>query len=899
MKNITALLIFTLSFTFAKAQITIAYKNVMREKADLDLPNQWNIGIIAKKTNDNKIIIVRSFKRNNAQSISHYKCRFDSVSITKFDLNGNTLWQKRLAFNNSGYVSDICPTADGGYIICGDQNMSNFVLKIDANGNSIGVKEYDNPNSNYYFNKIIELSNGNYAIASIEYIFRFASPEYSWTWWSSIMGYRHYYTIKYTLGLTDAAGNVQWSVPVGQSDENYYQYGVVQDRNLAGDKFNPKLNVNIYPVKVDNNDYIDIAVNLNNATTSLRSKSIIRYNTGGTVAGSKTFDTYNAYRYNSLGYWKVKDGYLFMTDSSANNVYRSYFVKMDLFGTIKGYYQTAFLDWEYGRNLESAQIHINGDSTIFLFEKSQYGGNKLVRCFKDLSVDWNYSLPYIPEREYGNLLITETDDHNLLVVSDEYNYDQWENVNFYKLSSDAAELHYQVYIDRNDNNRFDAADTTFNECIIYQTHNGVTQQFYPDYYGKYEMFADTGIYESHIESYSQTLKYYFAPATPEITHITSYTQEDTVFFKLVEKKNVRDLQISLAPYIPVRPGFQSSYTLSVGNIGTVTVQHPRALFIKDPLQSFDTLTAPFPFRGDTMFIEYDSLTVFQQQYYEVYLNNPIPPIIEAGDTIYVKAVIEPIDGDIYPDDNVFELTQTVVNSYDPNDKLESHGGAITQAELANGDYLYYTIRFQNAGNYYASIIKITDTLSDKLDWSTLEVLTNSHNLEFKVENQRYLTWWSNNFYLPDSTSDEPGSHGFVSFRIKPIAGLSVSDEIDNKAHIYFDYNPPIETNTVTTKIVIERILRTPKSLIDVKKLKVYPNPTNDLLTMDMTVIKPGKYTIQLLDFSGRNIRSEEMDWTSGKQLHSLSLQGLENGMYILSISNPQQKTFYTSKILKQ
>src|SRR5690606_30232718 len=37
------------------------------------------------------------------------------------------------------------------------------------------------------------------------------------------------------------------------------------------------------------------------------------------------------------------------------------------------------------------------------------------------------------------------------------------------------------------------------------------------------------------------------------------------------------------------------------------------------------------------------------------------------------------------------------------------------------------------------------------------------------------------------------SHGFVGFRVKPRLPLNASDEIENIANIYFDFNPPVIT----------------------------------------------------------------------------------------------------------
>jgi hypothetical protein len=53
-----------------------------------------------------------------------------------------------------------------------------------------------------------------------------------------------------------------------------------------------------------------------------------------------------------------------------------------------------------------------------------------------------------------------------------------------------------------------------------------------------------------------------------------------------------------------------------------------------------------------------------------------------------------------------------------------------------------------------------------------------------------------NIYLPDSTFDEPRSHGYFAFSIRQKAGLLPGTEIPASAGIIFDFNAPVQTNLV-------------------------------------------------------------------------------------------------------
>ena len=116
--------------------------------------------------------------------------------------------------------------------------------------------------------------------------------------------------------------------------------------------------------------------------------------------------------------------------------------------------------------------------------------------------------------------------------------------------------------------------------------------------------------------------------------------------------------------------------------------------------------------------------------------------------------------------------------------------------------LKYKIRFQNTGTDVAYRVVVVDTLSEHLDLSTLQVGATSHPSRFEVsgKGRPVLTWTFDNIMLPDSTVDEPGSHGYIQFSIKPKAELAEKTAVENFADIFFDFNSPIRTNLTVNRI---------------------------------------------------------------------------------------------------
>ena len=144
-----------------------------------------------------------------------------------------------------------------------------------------------------------------------------------------------------------------------------------------------------------------------------------------------------------------------------------------------------------------------------------------------------------------------------------------------------------------------------------------------------------------------------------------------------------------------------------------------------------------------------------------------------------------------------EYCAVVRNSYDPNDKAVIPAGIGPNKFISRDDLLQYTIRFQNTGNDTAFNIIVRDTVDiHLLDLSTLTQVESSHPYQFTIEGNGILTWRFNNILLPDSTVNEPGSHGYVRFSIRQKAYNNYGIQIQNSAAIQFDFNPYVLTNTV-------------------------------------------------------------------------------------------------------
>jgi uncharacterized repeat protein (TIGR01451 family) len=231
----------------------------------------------------------------------------------------------------------------------------------------------------------------------------------------------------------------------------------------------------------------------------------------------------------------------------------------------------------------------------------------------------------------------------------------------------------------------------------------------------------------------------------------------------------------------------------------------------------------------------------------------------------------PASADTTPTNNSTTWNAVVVGSYDPNDKTASTS-ALTPVQVQNGEWIEYLIRFQNTGTFMAEHVRITDTLSGDLRWDSFEYISSSHDNYWHLSNGT-LVFQYDNIQLPDSNSNEPDSHGFVKFRIKPDPSLTLGDQLVNVANIYFDFNEPVITDPCVVLIDVTSGVGE-RAANDVR---IHPNPTNGELNI---VSDQMIESLQLYSSDGRLLRSGSVNSAS----HRIDVSALERGMYLLELS---------------
>ncbi len=355
-----------------------------------------------------------------------------------------------------------------------------------------------------------------------------------------------------------------------------------------------------------------------------------------------------------------------------------------------------------------------------------------------------------------------------------------------------------VYIDLNNNNTQDGGETTLKNVKIASTSSNtqvVTQPFSPN--GDYRIPVPSGTYRT-----KPLLPRPYYTSTPDSVSTTfnSSGQLATANFALHPIAGIKDYAVNVISSNRVRPGFEQQYYIACTNNGTDTLNNRILLFIKDSRFSFmSAVPSPSSVSGDSIVWNISSVLPAASASFSLTLTAGTIPQVNIGDTLRSSVYLDST-GDVSGADNLIQISELVSGSYDPNDKQENYAGSMPIKDIVDGKNLDYLIRFQNTGNDTAFTIVVRDTLDAKLDASGFTMLNASHAYQLSIKDGKYITWTFRDIKLLDSFHNEPASHGYISYRIKPKLPIGIDDVISNRAAIYFDFNPAVLTNNQLTKV---------------------------------------------------------------------------------------------------
>ncbi len=243
-----------------------------------------------------------------------------------------------------------------------------------------------------------------------------------------------------------------------------------------------------------------------------------------------------------------------------------------------------------------------------------------------------------------------------------------------------------------------------------------------------------------------------------------------------------------------------------------------------------------------------------------------------GSQVCVFTTVTPATPDANPTNDTMTRCFTISNSWDPNHK-DVYPTAIPQA----GDWLTYTIEFQNTGTDTTYLVVVRDTLSPYVDASSFQYIASSHKAVVQLfGNAMVFTFPKIN--LVDSATNAPLSEGWIQYKVKTNTNLTPQSQITNTAYIYFDINPAVVTNTTTT--MLDTAATGPSGIShisDAGSIWLYPNPNKGSFTLQTSNATHSDYIIT--DMLGHVIMQQTI--TADRQ--AIDMASAAAGVYTLSV----------------
>lgn len=355
-----------------------------------------------------------------------------------------------------------------------------------------------------------------------------------------------------------------------------------------------------------------------------------------------------------------------------------------------------------------------------------------------------------------------------------------------------------VFFDENENASFDEEEYGLPMQEVWITPNDWTS--ITDDNGEFYLEADgTGEFYVYLIT-GESFPYVTTP-NPNLVPVVAGVANDTILIGVSNEEP--DFGICIDFYPPGNFGYPCNdlvnHNICFRNESGAPIDGYIELELDPLFQGYEDVTPIDSVVDGKIYMGFENLLPGEMYFYDILLHTPTSEYIGQ----YLSSVANAYG--YYEGEEVAfgtkSLLQEMTCSYDPNDKQVFPNGYAEPHYILPETELEYLVRFQNTGNAPAINVLIRDTIDDNLDLESFKLVANSHSVKTTIKHDdRVIEFLFEEIMLPDSTSNEPESHGLVSYKLRPYNDLLPETEINNTAYIFFDNNDPIITNTTWNTI---------------------------------------------------------------------------------------------------
>ena len=448
----------------------------------------------------------------------------------------------------------------------------------------------------------------------------------------------------------------------------------------------------------------------------------------------------------------------------------------------------------------------------------------------------------------------------------------------------------KIYVDYNANCNFDSTDSliSYNYGLLNISNNNMCSVYSLGTDGYYNVeVPQRNVNYPITVSLNNDYQFIFPPSQCSKTSydITSFPQTGLDF--ALQCGSEIDLYAKSVGPGRARPNKPFEIYSSVGNIGCTEASGQLKL-VMDPRVVYDSSGSIHPAdivlsspTGDTLVWNFTNLNSFNNgPYWNAFLSAiKVTPLttVSIGDTLHFNywTNIPAQDADSSNNQGSFDVE--IRTAFDPNEKSVSPKGEGPNGNISpTTQKLKYTIQFQNTGSDYAENIYVIDTLDSAIDPTSLQIEMASHHMNPEWLAPNVVKFNFPYINLLDSTTNEPASHGSITFNVRLKPNLPIGTQIKNIGYIYFDYNAPVLTNYAISTLYEKSASINENESIN--GIVLFPNPAQDNISIQSSIELT---TAKIISTDGKIVN--EFDLTTNQK--NLDISSLKFGTYLVEIES--------------
>lgn len=450
---------------------------------------------------------------------------------------------------------------------------------------------------------------------------------------------------------------------------------------------------------------------------------------------------------------------------------------------------------------------------------------------------------------------------------------------FFKLGTDetlSSTVSGRAYVDVNSNCMFDAGDIPLvNKWVYIKKGNYRYSYSLTDSFGSYML---PGIAKGkdtiNLDKDNNKLHTCSSQSTYAFDIINDTNLVRNFIYKYDSSK--RDIGVSVYSYFGsrARRGFLDRYYVKAKNEGFIKRSGSVKVTVDTNFIDISSIGPNLTLSGNVLTFTFTDLKPDQEVLSTWKMRVPVIVPLNSKVTLNAELDSATMAWDTENSNNWDYKKLTVRASYDPNDKTSNPQGDI----LPGTENITYHINFQNMGNDTAYKVVVVDTIDTRLPLEKISIAASSHPFQLKIK-ENILIFEFDNIDLVDSATNEPFSKGFVRFHAKLPKNLPLGAKVNNRAHIYFDYNEAIETNIASVLVAKPNGVRP----VAQNELLVYPNPTDGILNINNSENATSAIVYAV---TGKEVRSINLQ----NGLNSIDVSELPNGIYLVKLAGQNTMT---------